>query len=63
MLNTRSLHDKAFILLLIAVTIAFFAVLLPFQGAVFWGVVLAVVFTALHKKVEAKFSKYPTVAA
>ena len=63
MLNTRSLHDKAFILLLIAVTIAFFAVLLPFQGAVFWGVVLAVVFTPLHKKVEAKFSKYPTVAA
>ena len=63
MLNSRSLHDKAFILLLIAVTIAFFAVLFPFQGAVFWGVILAVVFTPLHKKVTQRFPKYPTVAA
>ncbi|WP_184708621.1 AI-2E family transporter [Comamonas odontotermitis] len=63
MLNTRSLHDKAFILLLIAVTIAFFAVLFPFQGAVFWGVIFAVVFTPLHKKIAAKFPKYPTIAA
>ena len=63
MLNSRSLHDKAFILLLIAVTIAFFAVLFPFQGAVFWGVILAVVFTPLHKKVAQKFPKYPTAAA
>lgn len=63
MLNTRSLHDKAFILLLIAVTIAFFAVLFQFQGAVFWGVTLAVVFTPLHRKIAKKLPKYPTVAA
>ena len=63
MLNSRSLHDKAFILLLIAVTIAFFAVLFPFQGAVFWGVILAVVFTPLHKRIFAKLPKYPTIAA
>lgn len=36
MFNNHSLHDKAFILLLIGVSIAFFAVLFPFQGAVFW---------------------------
>ncbi len=63
MIPSRSLQDKAFILLLIVVTIAFFAVLFPFQGAVFWGVIFAVVFTPLHKKIYAFFPKYPTVAA
>ncbi len=63
MLNNRSLHDKAFIVLLIAVTAAFFAVIFQFQGAVLWGVIFAVVFTPLHKKIASKFPKYPTVAA
>ncbi len=63
MLNTRSLHDKAFILLLIAVSIAFFAVLHPFQGAVFWGLILAVVFMPMHRWVDKKLPKYPTIAA
>jgi predicted PurR-regulated permease PerM len=63
MFNNHSLHDKAFILLLIGVTIAFFAVLFPFQGAVFWAVILAVVFTPLHKKILVRLPKYPTIAA
>ena len=37
-----SVEHKAFILLLALVTIAFFWILLPFYGAVFWAIVLAV---------------------
>ena len=36
-----SVEQKAFILLLVLVTIAFFWILLPFYGAVFWAMVLA----------------------
>ena len=36
-------YGKVFILFLSAVTIAFFMILLPFYGAVFWGFILAVI--------------------
>jgi len=42
-------HSRALLLLLASVTIAFAAILLPFHGAVFWGMVLAIMFTPLHR--------------
>ena len=39
------LEDKAFLLLLIAVSLAFAWILWPFYVAVFWAVVLAVLFS------------------
>ncbi|TBU73636.1 AI-2E family transporter [Pseudomonas daroniae] len=47
---TTSLEKKTFILLLVLVTIAFFWILLPFYGAVFWAVALAVVFAPLQRR-------------
>ena len=44
----RSQH-KAFLLLLALVTVAFFWLLLPFYGAVFWAVILAIVFQPLQR--------------
>ena len=40
----RALEDKAFLLLLIAISLAFGWLLSPFYEAVFWGMVLAIVF-------------------
>ena len=58
-----SLEQKAFILLLVVVTLAFGWILLPFYGAVFWGAVLAIVFAPLHRKLLAKTGRRPTLAA
>ncbi|OEC35985.1 Predicted PurR-regulated permease PerM [Pseudomonas cuatrocienegasensis] len=47
---STTLEHKTFLLLLIGVTIAFGWLLLPFYGAVFWAVVLAVVFNPLQRR-------------
>jgi len=49
-MQTPNVEQKAFILLLVLVTVAFFWILLPFYGAVFWAMVLAVVFTPLQRR-------------
>jgi predicted PurR-regulated permease PerM len=58
-----ALEQKTFILLLLAVTLAFGWILLPFYGAVFWGAVLAIVFAPLHRKLLARTNRRPTLAA
>ena len=63
MLKNQNLQDRAFILLLIGVTLAFFAVLWPFQGAVLWAVIFAVVFMPLHRKIAKRLPRYPTLAS
>ena len=47
---TSSAEDKAFLLLLVVVTLAFGWVLAPFYGAVFWGAVLAILFAPLQAR-------------
>eukprot|EP01031_Cornospumella_fuschlensis_P053362 gene53362-65179_t len=44
------LEVRTLILLLVLVTLAFGWILLPFYGAVFWAVVLAVVFSPLQRR-------------
>jgi predicted PurR-regulated permease PerM len=46
-----SQQHKAFLLLLALVSVAFFWLLVPFFGAVFWAVILAIVFHPLHRRV------------
>jgi predicted PurR-regulated permease PerM len=58
-----ALEQKAFLLLLVAVTLAFGWILLPFYGAVFWGAVLAIVFAPLYRRLLAKTGQRPTLAA
>lgn len=43
------LQSKTFILLLVAVSVAFAAILWPFYEAVFWGMALAILFSPLHR--------------
>ena len=56
-------HGKVFVLSLSAVTIAFFWILLPFYGAVFWGFILAVMFMPLNDYLLSKMPKKKNTAA
>lgn len=50
-MNTPALHRKAFLLLLVLVTLAFGWILWPFYGAVFWGAILALLFAPLNRRI------------
>ncbi|VTU21046.1 AI-2E family transporter [Variovorax sp. RA8] len=49
-MNSPDLQRTVFLLLLAAVTAAFFWILLPFFGAVLWAVALAILFTPLYRR-------------
>ena len=48
--ESPALEDKAFLVLLVAVTLAFAWIVWPFFGAVLWGVILAFVFAPLYRR-------------
>ena len=49
-MNSAELQQKTFLVLLIAVSLAFIWILLPFYGTVFWASVLAIIFRPFHRK-------------
>ncbi|QXL83229.1 AI-2E family transporter [Comamonas sp. NLF-1-9] len=55
--------NRALLILLAAVTLAFGAILLPLHGAIFWGLVLAILFAPLHRRLLARLPRRPTLAA
>ncbi len=61
--QTGSVEDRFFLLMLAAVTLAFFWILSPFYGAVFWGAVFAIVFAPLHLRLVRSLPRRPTLAA
>lgn len=63
-MNSPQLQRGFFLFLLAAVTVAFVWILMPFFGAVLWGVALAILFTPLYKRLLNKFgNKRRTPAA
>ncbi|GAB2905123.1 AI-2E family transporter [Paralcaligenes sp. KSB-10] len=62
-MENSNLYFRSFLILLLAVTVAFVWVLLPYYGAIFWGVILAIVFTPLHRRLLARMHKRPSLAA
>lgn len=46
----QELHQRAFLTLLLAVSLAFGWILWPFYGALFWGIVLAILFEPFHRQ-------------
>jgi predicted PurR-regulated permease PerM len=58
-----ALEQKTFLVLLVAVTLAFVWILLPFYGAVFWGIVLAILFAPLQRRLLARLGGRPNLAA
>jgi predicted PurR-regulated permease PerM len=56
-------QNRVFLILLTLVTLAFGAILWQFHGAVFWGVVLAILFTPFHRKLLRRMPGSPNLAA
>ena len=57
-----ALHKRAFMLLLIAVTLGFGYVLSEYAVAIFWGVTLAILFAPMHRRMLARMPGKPTLA-
>lgn len=62
-MHKSSLEHNTFLLLLAAVSIAFIWILLPFYGAVFWAVILAIIFAPLHRRLQALCGRRRNLAA
>ncbi|BCT67175.1 AI-2E family transporter [Nitrosospira sp. NRS527] len=62
-MNSVELQQKTFLLLLVVVTLAFGWILWPFYGAVFWGSVLAIIFTPFHRRLLAVMNQRQNLAA
>jgi predicted PurR-regulated permease PerM len=61
--TARPFEDKAFLLLIVVVSLAFAWILLPFFGAVLWGTVLATLFVPLHRRLLALTRRRQNLAA
>ena len=59
----RTFEDRGFLLLLLAVTLAFGWILQPFFGAVLWAVVAAVIFAPLNRELLRRMGGRPNLAA
>lgn len=63
MTTENSLFFRSFLLLLSIVTLAFIWLLVPFYGAIFWGVILAIIFSPLQRRLLAKTKGKQTLSA
>ena len=62
-MNSPELQQKAFLLLLIVVTLAFGWILLPFYGAVFWCAILAIIFAPFYRRLLVVMHQRQNLAA
>jgi predicted PurR-regulated permease PerM len=62
-MNLPGLEDKTFLLLVIAVSLAFAWILWPFFGAVFWATILAIMFAPLYRRLSRSMRYKRTLAA
>ncbi|WP_133001013.1 AI-2E family transporter [Luteimonas arsenica] len=62
-MQTIELQRKVFLFLLLAVTVAFGWVLWPFYAAVFWAVILALLFSPLYRRLLARMPRRRNLAA
>ncbi len=63
LVNSPALQRSVFLLLLAVVTLAFLWVISPFFGAVFWAVVLALMFMPLQRRLRVRLRGRDTLAA
>ena len=62
-MNHPELQQKTFLLLLIAISLAFLWVISPFAGAIFWAIVLAIVFAPVHARLLRALHQRGTLSA
>jgi predicted PurR-regulated permease PerM len=58
-----ALEDRVFLFLLVAVSLAFAWIVWPFFGAVLWGVILAIVFAPVYRRLVRSMRQRRTLAA
>jgi predicted PurR-regulated permease PerM len=56
-MNEFNLQYKTLLLLVVLVTIAFIWILLPFYGAVFWAVILGIIFAPVQRRLQLRFNR------
>ena len=61
--ESPALQDRAFLLLLIVSSLAFAWILRPFYGAVLWGIILAIMFMPLFRRLSRTLHQRRTLAA
>ena len=56
-------EDKAFLVLLVAVSLAFAWILWPFYGAMLWGAMIAILFAPVYRRLLRSMRQRRTLAA
>jgi predicted PurR-regulated permease PerM len=62
-MNYPEIQQKTFLWLLVILSVAFVGVLLPFYGAVFWSLVLAILFAPFYRKMLVRLNRRENLAA
>ncbi|MCE4535919.1 AI-2E family transporter [Pelomonas sp. P7] len=62
-ITSPAFEHKAFVALMIAVSLAFLWILQPFAGAVFWGAVIAILFAPVQARLLRRWKDRRTLAA
>ncbi|MGE7993524.1 AI-2E family transporter [Pseudomonas sp. NPDC089554] len=62
-MNQDALQNKALAVLLALVSIAFVWILLPYYGAIFWAVILAILFAPMQRRLVLRFDRRRNLAA
>lgn len=55
-MNETTLQYKTLLLLVVLVTLAFIWILLPFYGAVFWAVILGIIFAPIQRRIHLRYN-------
>ncbi|MEY1662893.1 AI-2E family transporter [Isoalcanivorax beigongshangi] len=62
-MTTEKVQSRSFIVLLIAVSLAFFAIIAPFFSPILWAAIFAIMFMPLQNRVRARMPRRPTLAS
>ena len=62
-INLPGIEDKTFLLLIVAVTLAFAWILWPYAGAILWATILAIVFAPAYRRLSRSMRGKRTLAA
>ncbi|CAM4124076.1 UPF0118 membrane protein [Pseudomonas reidholzensis] len=62
-MNQTALQNKALAVLLAFVTVAFIWILLPYYGAIFWAVILGILFAPLQRHLLMRFNRRRNLAS
>jgi len=63
LIGLRTLEEKTFLLLIVAVSLAFAWILWPLYGAILWGTVIAILFAPLYRRLSHSMRQRRTLAA